>query len=50
MVAKLNSDIEKLQQQLAVSLHGGCHEKKEDVNPLQSIIDDLKAKNLELEA
>lgn len=42
MVAKLNSDIEKLQQQLAISLHGGCHEK-EDVNPLQSIIDDLKA-------
>jgi hypothetical protein len=29
--------------------HGGCHDEKEEVYPLQTIVDDLKAKNIELE-
>ena len=49
MISQLTVNIEKLQQQLALAHHGGCHEKEEEVNPLQSIVDDLKAKNIELE-
>ncbi len=50
MIAKLTADLEKLPQQLALAHHhGGCHDEKDDLNPLQVIVDDLKAKNIELE-
>ncbi len=50
MIAKLTADLDKLPQQLALVHHyGGCHVEKEEINPLQAIVDDLKAKNIELE-
>ena len=50
MIAKLTTNLEKLPQQLALAHHHGlCNDEKDEVNPLQAIIDDLKAKNIELE-
>ncbi len=51
MIAKLNGNIEKLQELIAGTRHG-CHEKEgyakevEQLNPLQVIVDDLKGKIL----
>ena len=50
MIVKLTADLEKLPQQLSLAHHhGGCHDEKDLVNPLQAIVDDLKAKKIELE-
>jgi len=47
-IAALNRNIDKLQHQLDALTHrGDCHNQE---NPLQKIVDQLTAKNLELEA
>jgi chromosome condensin MukBEF complex kleisin-like MukF subunit len=45
LIATLNANVDKLQQQLGALRD--CHNHE---NPLQSVVDTLTAKNLELEA
>ncbi len=50
MIAKLTADLEKFPQQLALGHHhGSWHNEKDEVHQLQIIVDELKAKNIELE-
>ncbi len=50
MIAKLTANLDKFTQQLPLAHHQSrCNDEKDEVNPLQAIVDDLKAKNIELE-